>query len=218
MEDSPEDADPVFLNTLSQTRDLEMFWDLRHAVKHGNVGHMEDLIPELLVFFTGSRNSNYAKQMYEILQVMQYESTDAIRHSIREHCWLVNMAGRPNSFYPIDQRQELNNKGIREYGPPPQGGTSWEDYEKASPLIPIYADIVEHVENSVHKVHRSRIHKDPAWEKDLDILFKDHAKTHLLTPVPGRKFATKSDKGKDYFKLGSMAIQDRGVLAKYETQ
>ncbi|KAF8598909.1 hypothetical protein BDV93DRAFT_450364, partial [Ceratobasidium sp. AG-I] len=53
------EADPVFLNTLVQNRDLELFWDLRDAVKYGHVGHMEDLLPEMLVFFTGGRNSNY---------------------------------------------------------------------------------------------------------------------------------------------------------------
>ncbi|KAG9084013.1 hypothetical protein FRC06_004273 [Ceratobasidium sp. 370] len=218
MEELPETADHVFLGTLVQNRDLEMFWDLRHAVKNGKVGHTEDLIPELLIFFTGGRNSNYAKQMYDILQILYHESTPAIRHSIREHCWLVNMKGRPNSFYPVDQRQEFNNKAIREYGPPPQGGTSWEDYAKSSPLIPMYADIIEHVESSVHKVQRSLIHKDPTWEKDLEILLKDHAKTQLLVQVPGRKFASKSDRGKDFMKLGSIALQDTNVLAKYETQ
>lgn len=74
-----DDPDPVFLNTLIQTRDLELFWDLRHAVKHGLVGHMEDLIPDLLVFLTGGRNTNYARQMYEILQILYHESSDAIR-------------------------------------------------------------------------------------------------------------------------------------------
>ncbi|KAG8704364.1 hypothetical protein FRC09_003599 [Ceratobasidium sp. 395] len=213
-----EDTDPVFLNTLIQLRDLEMFWDLRHAIKHGLVGHMEDLIPDLLVFFTGGRNANYARQMYEILLLLYHESTPAIRYSIREHCWLVNMKGQKNSFYPVDQRQELNNKGIRDYGPPPQGKTSWEDYEKASPLIPLHADVVEHVEDMVHKVQRSHIHKDPSWEKELEILLKDHAETQLLTPVLGRNFATKSDRGKDYFKLGTVALQDKDGLAKYEAR
>ncbi|KAG8720930.1 hypothetical protein FRC08_017167 [Ceratobasidium sp. 394] len=105
----------------------------------------------------------------------------------------------------------------QEYGPPPQGGTSWEDYAKASLLIPMYADIIEHVESSVQKVQRSAIHKDSGWEKDLEILLKEHAKTQLLVPVPGWKFASKSDKGKDFMKLGSIAVQEK-KLAKYETQ
>ncbi|KAG8720931.1 hypothetical protein FRC08_017168 [Ceratobasidium sp. 394] len=73
MEESPETADPVFLNSLVQNRDLEMFWDLQHVVKNGKVSHMEELTPELLIFFTGAQNSNYAKQMYEILQILYHE-------------------------------------------------------------------------------------------------------------------------------------------------
>lgn len=79
MNEQEEKADPVFLNTLVQKRDLKLFWDFKDAVKHGNVGHMEDLLPELLVFFTGGRNTNYAKQMYELLQTMWHESTPEIR-------------------------------------------------------------------------------------------------------------------------------------------
>ncbi|KAG8694403.1 hypothetical protein FRC08_008515 [Ceratobasidium sp. 394] len=82
MEEFPETTNPFFLNTLVQNCDLEMFWDLRHTVKNGKVGHMEDLIAELLIFFTGGWNSNYAKQMYEILQILYHKLTPAIRHSI----------------------------------------------------------------------------------------------------------------------------------------
>ncbi|KAG8711999.1 hypothetical protein FRC09_020314 [Ceratobasidium sp. 395] len=96
-------------------------------------------------------------------------------------------------------------------------GTSWEDYEKASALIPLHADVVEHVEELVHKVQRSRNHKDPSWEKEVGILLKDHVETQLSIPVSGRKFATKSDRSKDYFKLGTIALQDKDGLAKYET-
>ncbi|KAG9118323.1 hypothetical protein FRC07_007220, partial [Ceratobasidium sp. 392] len=71
--------DEVFLGTLVMTRDLMTHWDLNDAVKHGYVGHMEDLLPELLIYFTGGRNKNYARQMYELLQLMYHETTPAIR-------------------------------------------------------------------------------------------------------------------------------------------
>ncbi|KAG9103211.1 hypothetical protein FRC06_011751 [Ceratobasidium sp. 370] len=215
---SVETFDQVFLESLIQTRDLELFWDLRHAVKHGKVGHMEDLIPELLVFFTGGRHSNYARQMYETLQILFHESTPAIRHAIRENCWLVNMSGRKDGFYAVDLRQELNNGAIREYGPPPQGKASWDDYAKASVLIPMYADIVQHVEGSITGIQRSHIHKNPPWERDLEILMQDHTKTKALVIVPGREVASPADRSKDYFKSGLATLQDTDALDKYAEQ
>ncbi|CAE6421588.1 unnamed protein product [Rhizoctonia solani] len=219
MLDDETDSDPVFLNTLIQNRDLELFWDLRHAVKHGHVGHMEDLLPELLVFFSGSKNSNYAKEMYELLQIMRHETTPEIRHAIREHCFLVNMEGRSDSFYPIDQRQEINNRGILEYGPAPQGRTTWEDYEKICPLVPFFTKFTRHFQDSVEGIQKqSHIHKVPAWEKDLITLARDHAHTKLLTPVSGREFATKSDQAKDFYKQGSISLQNSKSLANYATK
>ncbi|KAG9094064.1 hypothetical protein FRC06_011195 [Ceratobasidium sp. 370] len=210
--------DAVFVESLLQNRHEEMFWDLRHAVKHGDVGHIEDLVPDLLVFFTGSRNTNYARQMYELLQTLYYESTDKMRYAIRENCWLVNMTGRPNGFYPVDQRQELNNGGIRSHGPAPQSGATWDDLAIASPLIPLYMDIVKHVKDSIARTQYSRVHKDPAWEKDLDVLMHDHALTQVMVPVPGREVPTTSKPCKDFFKLGSTILQDSDALDKYTDQ
>lgn len=80
------------------------------------------------------------------------------------------MLGRKDSFYPIDMRQEHNNAGIRvssvgvvfpsilltiprqRHGPPPQGGTSWEEYSTISSVIPTMMDIVKHVEESVRGI------------------------------------------------------------------
>jgi hypothetical protein len=70
MEDLPaEESDSVFLNTLMQHRDLSLFWDLAHAVKHGLVGHMEDLLPELLV---GMRTMQSRCMSYCSLCIMKF--------------------------------------------------------------------------------------------------------------------------------------------------
>ncbi|KAF8594259.1 hypothetical protein BDV93DRAFT_565624 [Ceratobasidium sp. AG-I] len=219
MEDSLVDAtDPVLFNTLIQNRDLLVFWDLVHDVKHGHVGHMEDLLPDLLVYFAGGKHAHYAKQMYELLQLLNHECTPAIRYAILENCFLVNTAGRPNSFYPIDKRQELNNAGIRAYAPPPQGGSTWEQYEQMSVLVPTYAEIVKHVETSITRGRRSKIHKDPPWERDVMVLLNDQAKTNLHNSVPSRALAKSSDKGKDFIQLGTIKLQDGKSLAAYAEQ
>ncbi|CUA67950.1 E3 ubiquitin-protein ligase listerin [Schizosaccharomyces pombe 972h-] [Rhizoctonia solani] len=141
--------DEVFLSTLITNRDLMMHYDLHHAVKHGHVGEMEDMIPELLVYFTGAGSKNYAREMYEMLQMLYHETTPEMRTAIRTYGFLVNKYGRKDSFYPIDKRQEFNNGGIRRHGPPPHGGADWERYAKISPVIPVYMDVTEQVEQSV---------------------------------------------------------------------
>lgn len=63
----------VFENTVRQLRDSLTYYELRMAIKAGDVGRMEDLLPSLAVFFKGSGNHKYAIQMLETLQLMKYE-------------------------------------------------------------------------------------------------------------------------------------------------
>ncbi|KAG8793015.1 hypothetical protein FRC12_004163 [Ceratobasidium sp. 428] len=205
---SPNRQSPL-RELLKQTQDLELFWDLKHAVEHGLVGHIKDLLPELLIYLIEAQMPNYAQEIYETLHFLYCESTSELRHAIRKHCWLVNMSGQKNGFYPVDQRQELNNKDIR-YGAPPQGRASWEDYEKASILIPTYAEIVKHVQDS-----HSHVHKDPPWEKKLSTLMQDCTKTKALIPIPGCQIHSQSECSKDSHKAGVSALQDTDTLHKY---
>lgn len=54
-------------------RDVIPFILLRAAVRTGDVGIMEDMIPLMLYRFIGGRNSNYAGEMLELLQGLHRE-------------------------------------------------------------------------------------------------------------------------------------------------
>jgi hypothetical protein len=54
-------------------RDVIPFILLRSAVRNGDIGIMEDMIPLLLYRFVGGRNSNYAIEMLELLQGLHRE-------------------------------------------------------------------------------------------------------------------------------------------------
>ncbi|KAK7016092.1 hypothetical protein R3P38DRAFT_3321536 [Favolaschia claudopus] len=54
-------------------RDVVPFILLRAAVRHGDVGFMEDMIPLLLYRFVGGKNSLYAIEMLELLQAFNRE-------------------------------------------------------------------------------------------------------------------------------------------------
>jgi hypothetical protein len=75
----------------------------------------------------------------------------------------MNIQGRADSFYPVDQRQEHNNTGIQvsslfifatcnnplsELGPAGPN-TTWEHHQKVAPVIPYYLYNIQHVEEQV---------------------------------------------------------------------
>jgi hypothetical protein len=72
-------TDDVRPTTVIQNRDLMLYYALRTAVKHGRIDRIEDLLWDLLVFFAGSGNSNYAKEVYEFLQFLTYECTPELK-------------------------------------------------------------------------------------------------------------------------------------------
>jgi hypothetical protein len=54
-------------------RDVLPYILLRSAVKHGDVGFMEDIIPFMLFRFVGGKNNNYTGEMLELLQGLHRE-------------------------------------------------------------------------------------------------------------------------------------------------
>ncbi|KAG8703649.1 hypothetical protein FRC11_010565, partial [Ceratobasidium sp. 423] len=108
---------------------------------------------------------------------------------------MVNQLGCADSFFPIDQLQEHNNRAVREYGPPAHSAT-WELYGKMSRVIPFYAEVVEFVEGNLSGLSHSHIHKNPKHEKDVQALIAAHKKLGIHEIVPDRKVATK-DAAKD---------------------
>ncbi|KAG8716611.1 hypothetical protein FRC08_009159 [Ceratobasidium sp. 394] len=112
------------------------------------------------------------------------------------------MQGRSDSFYPIDQRQEHNNAGIRAYAPSGPSST-WAHIQKVSPVNPYYMDNVKHVEEQ-----RSHIHKDPKREGDVLALMRLHTAGNIHIEVPGRSI-DKDDVVKDCIATGARILQEK---------
>ncbi|EUC55882.1 hypothetical protein RSOL_142830 [Rhizoctonia solani AG-3 Rhs1AP] len=98
---------------IMRQRELLLYFSLRRAFKHGDVDRIEALLPELLFYFTGAGNNNYAQEILEFLQFITHECTPEIRAVVWQHGFMVNCLGRADSFLPIDQLQEHNNAAIR---------------------------------------------------------------------------------------------------------
>lgn len=73
-------TDEVRPTTIIQNRDLLLYYAYRVANKHGRIDRIEDLMPELMTYFAGSGNSNYAREVYEFLQLITHECTPNVRY------------------------------------------------------------------------------------------------------------------------------------------
>ncbi|QRV72191.1 hypothetical protein RhiJN_00205 [Ceratobasidium sp. AG-Ba] len=211
--DISESSDEFRAVIIKRQRDLLLYCSLRQAIKYGDIDRIEAILPELMYFFIGAGNSNYAREVHRLLQILTHETTPVIREAILRYGLLVNKLGRADSFYPIDQRQELNNKDIRDYAPPPQN-SSWEQYAKISPVIPLLSDYVTHVEERITGIRRSHMHKSVKREQDIQVLINRHRDHHLHDGVPGRTIKT-ADRAKDAMKIGLLAVRDGNALPKY---
>lgn len=70
---APNQQDAVLRQNVQINRDLLEYVTFDSAIKRGDVGVMEAMIPRLLFRFIGGKNSNYAKEMLELLQGLENE-------------------------------------------------------------------------------------------------------------------------------------------------
>jgi hypothetical protein len=76
---SPQDRDEVYRQWTMFNMDVLPYLQLRQAIKTGDVGRIEDLIPTLLFRFSGGGNSKYAIEMLELLQGLHREWPEDLR-------------------------------------------------------------------------------------------------------------------------------------------
>lgn len=75
-----EDTQDQLLEQMVQfNRDLLEYLELDIAIKAGDVGRMEDMLPRLLLRFVGGRNNKYAVEVLELLQGLHREWSEDVK-------------------------------------------------------------------------------------------------------------------------------------------
>ncbi|KAJ3818577.1 hypothetical protein F5880DRAFT_1682852 [Lentinula raphanica] len=83
LEKLPKDAqDSVLRQSIMWNIDVLPYLDLRDAIRKGDVGRMENLLPMLLFRFIGGGNSNYAGEVLSLLQGLRQEWPPEIRSGL----------------------------------------------------------------------------------------------------------------------------------------
>ncbi|KAJ7165181.1 hypothetical protein C8R46DRAFT_1035785 [Mycena filopes] len=196
-------------------RDVLPFVLLRSAVRHGDVGIMEDMIPHLLFRFIGGKNSNYTTKMFELLQGLHHEWPPEICEFVGDNCWVINNTGRETGFMPVDEAQEMNIKDIKvTYRP----NIDWEYLKKLHPAIHVIRAVNDHVEYEFKTKVRGHKHTIPQKELDMQELQKWYRASDVHTFKAGRTIKSKEksapDRPKDTLSKGGVGIQTGETLAR----
>ncbi|KAL1699110.1 hypothetical protein EV121DRAFT_216903 [Schizophyllum commune] len=184
-------------------RDALRFVVLGEALKRGDVGTMEDMLPFLAYRFDGGNNNKYCGEVLELMQGLYKEWPPAVAEFVRQHCWLVNMSGRADGFCPVDQAQEHNIKDIkvtyRSEGP----SIDWDFLKKLHPAVPVIRELSKHMEEEFETLTRGLRHTIPKRDADVKALQEMYETAHLHESHPGR---TARDKTDDFINDGLRTI------------
>ena len=111
--------------------DVLQYLVLDHAIHHGDVGLMEDMLPHLLFRFIGGQNPKYANETLNCFRDSITNGLQMLRQSflfnsrtnckvtschsdfVRQHCSLINSTRLRNMFCGVDKGQEHNIKDIK---------------------------------------------------------------------------------------------------------
>ncbi|KAJ7868006.1 hypothetical protein B0H13DRAFT_2253848 [Mycena leptocephala] len=182
-------TDDIKSQSIMFLRDVIPFILLRSAVRSGDIGIMEDMIPLLLYRFD----------------------------FIRENCWVINNTGRHAGHMPIDEAQEMNIKDIkvtyRSEGP----NIDWEYIKKLHPAIHVIRAVNAHMETEFKTRVRGSKHTIPKKELDVQELQKWYRASNVHVLKPGRAVKKDAkqkspDVPKDVLGKGSAGLQTGTTL------
>ncbi|KII93855.1 hypothetical protein PLICRDRAFT_102389 [Plicaturopsis crispa FD-325 SS-3] len=197
-----EKRDEVKRQTIMFNRDVLQYIVLDQAIKHGDIGIMEDSLPQLLFRFQGSGQSNYATEILELLQNLRREWPAELRRYVTENCWLVNFTGRPDGFLPVDMAQEHNIKDIK--GP----NINWEYLKKMHPAVRIIRALSRHMEEDFGTLNRGNKHGVPRKDRDVRKLQESYLASHTHDlERNGRKIKSADNRAPDVVTLGCTSLQ-----------
>ncbi|KAJ6494521.1 hypothetical protein C8R45DRAFT_1135396 [Mycena sanguinolenta] len=205
-------TDDIKLQSMMFLRNVIPFILLRAAVRSGDIGFMEDMIPLLLYRFVGGKNSNYAIEMLELLQSLHREWPPELADFVRENGWVINNTGGSKNHMPVDEAQEMNIKDIkvtyRSEGPK----IDWDYLKKLHPAIHVTRAVNAHMETEFKTRVRGSKHTVPKKELDIQELQKWYraSEVHALKPnriVKENAKKQSPDVPKDFLGKGSNGIQ-----------
>ena len=106
---------PNHITTLARfMQTMQPYLILRHAIRYGDMENtIQHLFPLLSVIFYGSNKNKYGREMLYLHWLLDDKVSDKELQKAILHSMLINVAGRKDSFLPVDRRLEHINAIIK---------------------------------------------------------------------------------------------------------
>ncbi|KAI9070345.1 hypothetical protein FKP32DRAFT_1537291, partial [Trametes sanguinea] len=150
--------DNEFRQGIMWNRDVLYYLTLDRAMRSGDVGVMEDLLPHMFFRFAGGGNHKYAVEILELLQGIHREWPQEVTDFVRENCWVVNLSGKANQFQAIDLVEEHTVKDIKVTYRPKGPNSSWHLMKARAPAIPTLRAIDKSLDAQFRTIYRGTSH------------------------------------------------------------
>ncbi|KIL54589.1 hypothetical protein M378DRAFT_18744 [Amanita muscaria Koide BX008] len=188
-------------------KDVLPYIELRHAIRAGDVGRMEDLLPLMAFRFSGGGNTNYTTEVLELFQGLNQEWPKEVCDHIRQWCWVMTRTGEPKSFLPYDLAQEQNIADIKVHYRSMGPGASMDYLKKISPAIPTLRCVQRHMEHEFGTYKRGSRHSAPEKEADVAMLTTQYIASALHVYTPGCTLPNVKGSAVNVVDLGAQGLE-----------
>ncbi|KLO05451.1 hypothetical protein SCHPADRAFT_839364 [Schizopora paradoxa] len=209
-----DEQDHIKRQMLMWNRDAINFVILDRAIREGDVGIMEHMLPALLFRFLGGRNSKYTLEILELLQCLEIEYPDELKHAVTDFCWLGNFKGKRDTHVPLDMAQEHNIKDIKSTFRPDGPSNKWRQFREWGPAIAYLRRQNDSMEGFFSTRSRGRKHGIPSAEKDIKKLVDSYISSRVYDSIPKRAFE-EVDTARDLVTDGFVNMQLGTTIKKW---
>ncbi|KAH7906214.1 hypothetical protein BJ138DRAFT_1223402 [Hygrophoropsis aurantiaca] len=214
--DKPAVYDKVFRNNSLILARLIQYLEITHALKHGDIGRVEETFLHWVFVFKSTGKHKYATHLIQTMNDLKYVYPEGLKRAIRLN-WLCNPTGKVDGFRAIDWLVELMNLYTKVVYGSSGSARTFELILKQSPLIEIFRRVHVLIQDNFHMLHRSVRHAPPNLKNTLSVLcaLLEKHKAHEI--VPNRN--TSPEALKDHFKDGMLVLQtQKGNQAQGEDE
>ncbi|KAF6742175.1 hypothetical protein DFP72DRAFT_1082442 [Ephemerocybe angulata] len=158
IENNPT-KDKVHQNLRLLMRDTLYLLELVSAVKDGDIGRIEDILPHLAMIFRGAGSNNYCTEILHLVQCLKYMWPGSFADVMRE-IMIVNPLGIPGKNLATDINMEYTTREIKTLIIEKGLESTWDHVGDVSAAIENLKEIKRKIAAVLELPHQNKGHRD----------------------------------------------------------